>query len=88
MDEDGEFLVHIHNNQVPTGYAETLCHELVHVRQTIDGLKDDELREEEAYVMEKILAKDFWDTYGSGTFFVTPWTNMRYNTNVINKGDH
>ena len=87
VDNDGEFLIHIHNDQVPTGYAETLCHELVHVRQTIDGLKDDELREEEAYVMEKILAKDFWDTYGSGTFFVTPWTNMGYNTNVINKGD-
>ena len=45
------------------------------------------MREQEAYVMEEILAKDFWDSYGSGTFFVTPWTNMGYNTNVINKGD-
>ena len=87
VDEDGEFLIHIHNDQVPTGYAETLCHELVHVRQTIDGLKDDEMREQEAYVMEEILAKEFWDSYGSGTFFSTPWTNMGYNTNVINKGD-
>ena len=87
VDEDGEFLVHIHNDLVPTEYAKTLCHELVHVRQTIDGLKDDEMREQEAYVMEEILAKDFWDSYGSGTFFVTPWTNMGYNTNVINKGD-
>ena len=87
VDEDGEFLIHIHNDQVPTGYAETLCHELVHVRQTIDGLLDDEMREQEAYVMEEILAKEFWDSYGSGTFFVTPWTNMGYNTNVINKGD-
>ena len=87
VDEDGEFLIHIHNDQVPTEYVETLCHELIHVRQTIDGLKDDEMREQEAYVMEEILAKEFWDSYGSGTFFVTPWTNMRYNTNVINKGD-
>ena len=86
VDEDGEFLIHIHNDQVPTGYVETLCHELVHVRQTIDGLKDDEMREQEAYVMEEILAKDFWDSLQSGTFFSTPWTNIGYNTNVINKG--
>ena len=86
VDEDGEFLVHIHNDLVPTEYAKTLCHELVHVRQTIDGLFNGELREEEAYVMEDILSKEFWDSYGSGTFFSTAWTNMQYNTNVINQG--
>ena len=36
VEDNGQFLIHIHNDQVPTGYAETLCHELVHVRQTID----------------------------------------------------
>ena len=86
VDEDGEFLVHIHNDLVPTEYAKTLCHELVHVRQTIDGLFNGELREEEAYVMEDILSKEFWDSYGSGIFFSTPWTDMQYNTNVINQG--
>ena len=87
VDEDGEFLIHIHNDQVPTGYVETLCHELVHVRQTIDGLLNHEIREEEAYVMEEILGKEFWDTLQSDTFFSTPWTNIAYNTKVINKGD-
>jgi len=86
VDEDGEFLVHIHNDLVPTEYAKTLCHELVHVRQTIDGLFNGELREEEAYVMEDILSKEFWDSYGSGIFFSTAWTDMQYNTNVINQG--
>ncbi len=87
VDEDGEFLVHIHNDLVPTEYAKTLCHELVHVRQTIDGLFNGELREEEAYVMEDILSKEFWDSYGSGIFFSTPWTNMQYNNNVNNQGE-
>ena len=84
VDEDGEFLVHIHNDLVPTEYAKTLCHELVHVRQTLDGLFNGELREEEAYVMEDILSKEFWDTLKSDTFFSTPWTNMHYNRNVNN----
>ena len=88
VDEDGEFLIHIHNDQVPTEYVETLCHELIHVRQTIDGLLNHEIREEEAYVMEEILGKEFWDTLQSDTFFSTPWTNMGYNTKVINKGHH
>ena len=87
VDEDGEFLVHIHNDLVPTEYAKTLCHELVHVRQTIDGLFNGELREEEAYVMEDILSKEFWDSYGSGTFFSTAWTDMQYNNNVNNQGE-
>tara|TARA_Y100001963_G_scaffold106915_1_gene147751 strand:+ start:174 stop:602 length:429 start_codon:yes stop_codon:yes gene_type:complete len=86
VDEDGEFLVHIHNDLVPTEYAKTLCHELVHVRQTIDGLFNGELREEEAYVMEDILSKEFWDSYGSGIFFSTAWTNIGYNNNVNNQG--
>ena len=88
VDEDGEFLIHVHNDQVPTEYATTLIHELIHVRQTIDGLLNHEIREEEAYVMEKVLGKEFWDTLTSDTFFSTPWTNMGYNTKVINKGGH
>ncbi len=52
----------------------TLAHELIHVRQTLEGLHDNEMREQEAYIWEDILSKDFWDTYQSGTFFSTAWT--------------
>ncbi len=74
VDEDGEFLIHLHNDLVPSEYVKTLAHELIHVRQTIDGLTDNEMREQEAYIWEDIIDKDFWDSYQSGTFFSTPWT--------------
>ena len=72
--EGDEFLIHIHNDLTPTEYVKTLAHELIHVRQTIEGLHDDEMREQEAYVWEDIIDKDFWDSYQSGTFFSTAWT--------------
>ena len=72
---DGEeFLIHIHNVLVPTEYFKTLAHELIHVRQTLEGLTDHEMREQEAYIWEDILSKDFWDSYQSDTFFCTAWT--------------
>ena len=74
VDEDGEFLIHLHNDLMPSEYVKTLAHELIHVRQTIEGLHDDEMREQEEYVWEDIIDKDFWDTYQSGTFFSTAWT--------------
>ena len=75
VDDDGEFLVHIHNNLTPTEYAVTLMHELVHVRQTLDGLHDYARREEEAEVWEDILSKEFWESYTDTAFFHTPWTD-------------
>ena len=72
--EEDEFLIHIHNDLTPTEYVKTLAHELIHVRQTLEGLHDNEMREQEAYVWEDIIDKDFWDSYQSGTFFSTPWT--------------
>ena len=45
----------------------TLIHELIHVKQTIDGLMDDDRREEEASIWEKILSKEYWDTIESVT---------------------
>jgi len=57
-------------------------HELIHVRQTLDGLFDYDRREEEAVIWEDILSKEFWDNYQGGTFFRTPWTNMQYNKKV------
>ena len=86
VDGDGEFLIDIHNNLVPTEYAVTLMHELVHVRQTLDGLFDHTMREQEASIWEDILSKEFWDSYGSGTFFRTPWTHTVYNKKVTNQG--
>ena len=72
---DGEeFLIHIHNDLVPTEYFKTLSHELIHVRQTLEGLTDHDMRESEAYIWEDILSKDFWDSYQSDTFFCTAWT--------------
>ena len=59
VDEDGEFLIHIHNDLSYEDYVTTLIHELVHVKQTLHGLKDDEMRESEAYFWERILSKEF-----------------------------
>ena len=72
--EEDEFLIHIHNDLTPTEYVKTLAHELIHVSQTLEGLHENEMREQEAYVWEDIIDKDFWDSYQSGTFFSTPWT--------------
>ena len=67
VDEDGEFLIHIHNDLSYEDYVTTLIHELVHVKQTLQGLKDDEMRESEAYFWERILSKEFNDSPLSGT---------------------
>ena len=63
VDEDGEFLIHIHNDLTPEEYAITLIHELVHVKQTLTGLLNHDRREEEAVIWEKILSKEFWETF-------------------------
>ncbi len=60
VDEDGEFLIHIHNNLCYDEYVRTLIHELVHVRQTLLGLFDNDRREEEAYFWEELLSKEFY----------------------------
>ena len=73
--EGDEFLIHIHNDLVPTEYIKTLAHELIHVRQTLEGLTNNEMREQEAYIWEDIIDKDFWDSYKGVTFFSTPWKN-------------
>ena len=59
VDEDGEFLIHIHNDLSCEEYVTTLIHELVHVKQTVQGLKDNEMRESEAYFWERLLCKEY-----------------------------
>lgn len=71
-----EFLIHIHNDLTPEPYVTTLIHELVHVRQTCDGLLDHDRREEEAVIWEKILSKEFWETFKNDTFYSTPWKSQ------------
>ena len=44
VDEDGEFLIHIHNDLSIEEYVTTLIHELVNVKQKVQGLKDHEMR--------------------------------------------
>ena len=73
VDEDGEFLIHIHNDLTPENYAITLIHELVHVKQTLTGLLNYDRREEEAVIWEKILSQEFWDNFQNSTFYGTPW---------------
>ena len=67
VDEDGEFLIHIHNDLSYEDYVTTLIHELVHVKQTLQGLKDNEMRESEAYFWERLLSKEFNASSISGT---------------------
>ena len=67
VDEDGEFLIHIHNDMSCEEYVTTLIHELVHVKQTLQGLKDHEMRESEAYFWERLLCKEYMTTPISGT---------------------
>ncbi len=66
VDEDGEFLIHIHNNLDYQDYVTTLIHELVHVKQTLQGLKDHEMRESEAYFWEQLLSIEYNDSPISG----------------------
>ena len=59
IDGHGEFLIQIHNDLTIDEYIITLIHELVHVKQTLTGLKDYDRREEEAVIWEKILFQEY-----------------------------
>ena len=54
-----EFLIEIHDVLLDKDYIPTLIHELIHVKQTIDGLLDHDRREEEANIWEKVLSNEF-----------------------------
>ena len=76
VDEDGEFLIHIHNDLNSEDYAIRLIHELVHVKQTLTGLLDNDRREEEAVIWEKILSKEFWETFKGKKDVLDYWKNQ------------
>ena len=67
VDEDGEFLIHVLNDLSCEEYVTTLIHELVHVKQTLQGLKDHEMRESEAYFWERLLSREYMTSSISGT---------------------
>ena len=59
-EENGdEQFIQIHNNLSEKDFITTLLHELVHVMQNENGITDDKIREEEAYLFEDILYNQY-----------------------------
>ena len=57
--------IEIHNDQSERDYVTTLIHELVHVKQNVNGVTADTIREGEAYELENTLA----DIYLTGNSY-------------------
>ena len=57
--------IEIHNDLSERDYVTTLIHELVHVKQNVQGVTDEEIREGEAYELENTLA----DIYLTGNSY-------------------
>lgn len=51
-----EFLVEVDRDLPRSEYVVTLIHELIHCRQTMEGITDDDAREQEAYCLESAYA--------------------------------
>ena len=59
-EENGdEQFIQIHNGLSEKDFTITLLHELVHVMQNENGITDDKIREEEAYMFEDILYNQY-----------------------------
>jgi len=59
-EENGdEQFIQIHNDLSEKDFITTLLHELVHVMQNENGITDDKIREEEAYMFEDILYNQY-----------------------------
>ena len=59
QEDDLEFLVEVDRDLPRSEYVVTLIHELIHCRQTLEGLMDDAQREQEAYSLETVYAARF-----------------------------
>ena len=57
--------IEIHDDLSERDYVTTLIHELVHVKQNVNGVTDDTIREGEAYELENTLA----DIYLTGNSY-------------------
>ncbi len=59
-EENGkEQFIQIHNDLTEEDYVTTVLHELVHVVQNEQGITADNVREDQAYHMEKVLYKNY-----------------------------
>ncbi len=59
-EENGkEQFIQIHNDLNEEDYVTTVLHELVHVVQNEQGITADNVREDQAYHMEKVLYKNY-----------------------------
>ena len=56
-----EQFIQIHNDLNEDDYVTTVLHELVHVVQNEQGITADNVREDQAYHMEKVLFKGWCD---------------------------
>ena len=54
-----EQFIQIHNDLTEDDYVTTVLHELVHVVQNEQGITADNVREDQAYHMEKVLFKEW-----------------------------
>ena len=57
-----EQFIQIHNDLNEDDYVTTVLHELVHVKQNEQGITADNVREDQAYHMEKVLFKGWCDS--------------------------
>ena len=65
-EENGkEQFIQIHNDLTEEDYVTTVLHELVHVKQNEQGITADNVREDQAYHMEKVLFKEWCDSLQS-----------------------
>ena len=62
---DEEFLLHIDANLDEEEYIKTILHELVHCVQDIEGLSDNNARENQAYKLEQLYYDQFMLTDAS-----------------------
>ena len=65
METDDQHEIEIHNDLSEKDFITTLIHELVHVKQNVNGVTDDTIREGEAYELENTLA----DIYLTGNSY-------------------
>ena len=57
-----EQFIQIHNDLNKEDHITTVLHELVHVVQNEQGITADNVREDQAYHMEKVLYKNYCDS--------------------------
>jgi hypothetical protein len=59
QEDDLEFLIDIDRDLDRAEYVTTLIHELIHCRQSLEGITDENQRETEAYSLETVYADRF-----------------------------